>query len=330
MRAPSCAGLEAGEEVILCRVEERWEVAVARIRFGREALCLALQNFILFLGHLLEMSGETSKIDQILAAVGRAKLPEKKEFTDLEGQSLRVMETKWSAVAQEIRAGTMALFPASEEFLMYVGRYLIGRAESKSSEKSWAEKQQLMMQGFYRSLIADNVHIAAELRIKVPSGTDDQIREWFAMGKNLIYEPSEYEIPGARLMAALPHRMLVDDPGQIVWEPVREGRWLLVDAQEHCPGAGDRSYRGYEMALERGRRIITLPQYAILWYIGGLGGEILDPETDTLLATRYGADSVLHAFGRCAMRDLRFSVGEWRHTTKKHPKMGVRLVEVVA
>jgi len=311
-------------------VEERWEVTVARIRFGREALCPALQNFLLFLGHLLEMAGETSKIDQILAAVGRANLPKEKEFSALEEQSLRVMETKWSDMAQEIRAGTMALFPASEEFLMYVGRYLVGRAEPESSEKSWAENHRDTLLDFYRSLGAGGVHVAEGLQIPVPSCAGGQIREWFAIGKNLIYEPSEDEVPVARLMAALPHRMLADNPEQIVWEPVREGRWLLVDAQEHCPRAGERSFRGFNMTLGKGQRIITLPQYAILWHLGGLGGEILDPETDTLLATRYGADSILHAFGRCALRDLRFSVGEWRHTTRNNPKMGVRLVEVVA
>ncbi|MFH2136571.1 MAG: hypothetical protein ABII19_03010 [Patescibacteria group bacterium] len=330
MSRQSCPGLEVGEEVVLCRVEERWEVTVARIRFGRDALCLALQNFLLFLGHLLEVAGETSKIDQILAAVGRAKLPEGKEFGALEEQSLRTMEAKWSNVAREVRTGTMALFPACEEFLMYIGRYLTSRAEPKSSEKSWAEKQRDMMLDFYHSLKVGNVHIATELQIQVPSCTDDRLREWFAIGKSLIYEPSETEVPVAKLMTSLPHQMMADDPGKIVWEPVREGRWLLVDAQEHCPRAGERSFRGFNMVLERGQRIMTLQQYATLWHFGNTSGEILDLETDTLLATRYGSDSVMHAVGRCAVRDLRFSVGEWRHTMMKHPKMGVRLVEVVA
>jgi hypothetical protein len=316
-------GLDAGEDVALCKVEGRWEKTVVRIRFGLEPLCPALQKFLLFLGHLLEAAGETTRIDEILAAVGRAKLPDKKGLIDVEDQSLRVIETRWTEMVREIRAGTLAFLPPLEEFMKYVGRYLIGRAE-KTPERSWAEKQQQMMWEFCSSRGIVGVDIP------IPPRSDEQIREWFAAGKNLIYEPSEEEMPVARLMAALPHRLLVDDPEKIVWEPVRAGRWLLVDAQEHCPRIGERSYQGFQKILEAGKRCMTFRQYALLWYVGNTGGEILDPETDTMLATRYGADSILHAFGRCALQDLRFSVGEWRHTMKKHPKMGVRLVEIIA
>ncbi len=329
MSARSSPGLDAGEDVVLCVAEERWEKTVTRIRFGLEPLCLALQNFLLFLGRLMEEAGEASKIDQILAVVGRAKLPDKKGLTELESQSLKMIELKWAEMTVETRAGALQLSSASEEFLMYVGKYLVSRAEPKSSEKSWAEKQRDTMLDFYHSRKVDDIHIAAALQIPVPSCTDDRLREWFALGENLIYEPSEDEVPVWKLMASLPHRMLADDPAKIVWKPVREGRWLLVDAQEHCPKVGDRSFRGHNMALKEGQRILTLPQYAILWHIGGLGGEILDLKTDTMFATQYGADNIVHAYGSHALSNLQFSVGEWGRTTTKHPKMGVRIARII-
>lgn len=329
MRRQSCSGLEAGEDLLLCRADAKWNKTAADIHFGKEALCPALQKFLLSFARLLEQAEMDIKIDVILAAVGVARLPDKKGLSEIEEQSLRVIEKKWADLVREVRGGaefSLDFSREAQEFVRSVGGYLVGRVLKRTA----AEKQQLMMQGFYRALKVGNDYLAEEINIPIPPRTDEEIRGYFAEGKNLIYEPSEKEVPVARLMAALPHRMLADNPEQIVWEPVREGRWLLVDAQEHCPRAGDRSFRGYNMTLEKGQRIITLPQYAVLWYVGSYGGEIIDLETDTMLATRYGQDSVLHSFGRCALRDLRFSVGEWRHTTTKHPKMGVRLVEVVA
>jgi len=325
MSRQSCSGLEVGKDIVLCSVEVKWDKTVADIRFGEEALCPALQNFLMSFGRTMERAGETVEIDGILAAVGVARLPDKKGLTEIDDQGLRVMEKRWEDLARDVRAEAADFSLASQEFVRVVGRFLVSQIVKRSS----AEKQQLMMQNFYRSLKAGGVYIAEKICIPVPPCADEQIEEWFALGENLIYQPSEEEVPTAKLMAALPHQ-LMDDPEKIIWEPVREGRWLLVDAREHCPRIGERSFRGYSMALKRGQRIITLPQYAILWHVGSAGGEILDLETDTLLATRYGADSVMHAFGKGALKDLRFSVGEWRHTTKKHPKMGVRLVEIIA
>lgn len=326
MRTPSQPGLGVGESILLCSAEAKWDKTVADIRFGKEALCPALQKFLLFFAHLLEQAGMIIEIDGILAAVGVARLPDEKGLTEAEDVSLGAIESKWGNLVNDVRAGTADFSLTSQEFVRVVGRFLV----SQTVMRPWAEKQQMMMREFYCSLRVEGDHIARDICIPTPPRADEEIQKYFADGKNLIYEPSEDEVPVAKLMAALPHRLLVDDPGQIVWDPVREGRWLLVDAQEHCPRIGERSFRGYSMTLERGQRILTLPQYAILWHVGSAGGEILDPETDTLLATSYGADSVLHAYGRCALRNLQFSVGEWRHTMRKHPKMGARLAEIVA
>lgn len=324
MSRQSCPDFGAGEAAVLCKAEKTWDRAVAEIRFGKEALYPALQNFLMSFGRTMERAEVPIEIDEILAKVGVARLPDKKGLTELEDQSLRILERRWDDLAGKIRGGERGL-SFFQGFVGDVGRYLL----SQIVKRPWAEKQQLMMQEFYRSLRVEGAHIARDICIPTPPRADEEIQKYFADGKNLIYEPSEGEVPVARLMASLPYRMLADDPAKIIWEPVREGRWLLVDAQEHCPRVGDRSFRGYNMVLEKGQRILTLPQYAILWHVGSAGGEILDLETDTLLATRYGADSILHAYGR-ALQDLQFSVGEWRHTTGKHPKMGARFAEVVA
>jgi len=320
----SCPGLEAGEAALLCRVEERWNSVVAKISFGLEPLCPALQNFLLFLGHILEVAGETSEVDMILANVGRAKLPDGKGLSELESQSLRVIEERWTNTAREIRVSTLSLQLGFYEFMMFVGKYLLGRAGPKLAVgRSCAEKQQRVMEEFYRS------RGFSEVKVPLVSIGDEQMSLWFADGKNLIFEPSERDLSVELLMQQLPHEFKLDDPAKIIWEPVEEERWLLVDAEEQCPQVGERSFEGFRLALEDGQRILTLPQYAITWHLGGAGGEILDISTDTMLATRYGADSVVHAFGNFATRDLTFSIGEWRHLATRHPRMGIRTARIV-
>lgn len=191
----SWLNLEAGEAVLLCRVEERWDSVVAKVQFGLEPLCPALQRFLLFLGHLLEVAGETSEIDLIIATVGRTKLPDGKGLSELEAQSLRMIEEKWNNTAREIRAGTLSLSLGFREFMMLVGRYLLSRAESRPlGGRSCAEKQQLTMQDFYQS--------RGFSRVEIPlvSCADEQMNLWFSAGKNLIFEPSERDVPIERLM----------------------------------------------------------------------------------------------------------------------------------
>jgi len=317
----SCLNLETEEAVLLCRVEERWDAVVAKIQFGLEPLCPALQRFLLFLGRLLEVAGETSGVDLILAAVGRAKLSDEKGLSELEAQSLTVLDQKWSNLVREVRAKTVSLIPGLKDFMRATGHYILCHAEPNISTS--AEKHRRSIQDFYVSRGFRDV-VVPPLNC-----TGEELNRWFSEGRNAIYEPSNKEVSAALIGLQLPFKSLVDDPSQIAWERVSEGRWLLVDAQEHCPRIGERSYEGFTFTLEEGQQIMTLRQYAIAWHLGSVDGEIMDLETDTLLSTRYGTEGVLHAYASLALANLRFSVGEWRNLGTKHPKMGIRIVTVI-
>ncbi len=318
----SCSELEADEEAILLLAERQWRAIAEEIRSGREPLCLAFVSFLMFLGGLLEKIGEESEVDSILIPIGRKKLPDRKGLTELERESLATLERTWLDTAQEIRGGGNLLPLGWREFMKIIGKYLLGRAE----EEPLAERHRALFQEFYNSRQCGGIIVPP-----LPC-TDEQLRSWFAEGWNLIYEPSEREITAWLLSTRLEYRLLLDDETKIGWEVVREGRWLRVQANEWCPRVGERSYRGFTLALQPGQMILTLSQYAILWHFGAEDGALLDLNTDTMLATPYGddgTDSIIHAYGTCALDTLTFSVGEWRHVANKHPKMGVRLAEII-
>lgn len=314
--------LDAGDEVLLCRADDKWYKTATKIRMGVVPLWQGLQGFLMFLGTLLEKVEESVEVDAILASACRdVTLPERRDLTELESASLAVLEEKWLNMVREARAGTLSPPEGCKEFMRLVGKYLSGFSTQKKSPL--VEQHRTLVELFYHSRKIGGVRVPP-----LPS-TDEQLRAWFVEGKNLIFEPSEKDAPGKTLLSKLPHRLL-DDPEQIVLEPVEEGRWLLVDAAERCPRVGERSYKGLTLSLEPGQRILTLPQYAILWHFGGADGALLDLETDTMLATRYGADSVVHAFGNLALSALEFSVGEWRHLMRAYPKMGVRTARIIS
>jgi len=320
----SCTELEAGEEEFLRKEEERWGKTVEEIRSGFESLCLALQKFLLVLGHSLELIGEDNEVDVILANIGRATLPNKMELTELEGQSLKIIEGKWSEFVREARAGTMSLPSAMKEFMRIVGKYLICHAQPKSlTERSLVEKHYCSVREFFRSRGFRDVDVPPL------NCTDEDLRKWFAEGKNVIYEPSDKEVSVALLTLQLPFKLLVEDPRQIVWEPVKKGRWLLVDAQERCPRVGERSYEGFAFVFEESQQILTLRQYAILWHFGSISGEVLDLETETLLSTPYGAEGILYAYSNLALCSLKFSVNKWLKLGDRHPLKGIRTVRVI-
>lgn len=330
MRTPSQPSLGVGEGILLCSADAKWNKTVADINFGKEALCPALQLFLLSFGRLLEQAGMAIEIDGILAAVGVARLPDKKGLSEIEEQSLRVMEKRWTDLTRDVRGGTADFSKESQEFVKSVGGYLVSRIVKRTA----AEKQQLMMQNFYNSLRVGGAPVG---RVNVPHLPlpDEDFRKAFEAGRNLIYEPSEDEVPVQRLLQALPPRMILDDPSKIRLELVKVGRWLLVDSQPYCPDVGRRSFRGFNMALSGGQRIMTLGQYLIAWHIGAESGEILDSETDTMLATPYGDDGIVHAYAPQVMNEravdeLQFTVGEWRRLTIPNPKMGIRRVEAIA
>lgn len=325
MRTPSQPSLGAGERIILCGADAKWNKTVADIHFGKEALCPALQRFLLFFAHLLEQAGVAIEIDGILAAVGVARLPGEKGLSEIEEQSLRVMEKKWADLSEDVRGGAADFSRVSQEFMRSVGGYLVSRIV----KKTLAEKQQLMMQNFYDALGVGKVIVP---HLPFP---DEYLQASFTIGRNFIYEPPEDKVSIRLLLQVLPPKMILDDPSKIRLEEVRRGRWLLVDSQSRCPNAGKRSFRGFSMALSGGRRIMTLGQYLIAWHVGAEGGEILDSETDTMLATPYGDDGIVHAYApqvmdERAMDELQFSVGEWRCLATPRPNMGIRCVEVVA
>jgi hypothetical protein len=317
--------LDAGDGILLCRIDEKWHETTTKIKWGVIPLWQGLRNFLMFLASTLERAGEEVPADTILALVYRdSTLPEQRgRLTELESASLSALEERWRDLVREARAGTLSLPEGCKEFMRFVGQELLVQVGSKpSASRSCAETQRIVMEDFFRS---------RGFRVEIPPffSTDEQIKEWFTVGKNIIYEPSEGEVPVRLLMEQLPHKLKLDHPEKIVWEPVKEGHWLLVEATERCPRIGERSFQGFEAALQPGQGILTLQQYAITWHLGGIGGEILDVETDTMLATRYGAESIVHAFGNFAPRDLAFSVGEWGRLGASHPKMGVRIARII-
>ncbi|MFA5413655.1 MAG: hypothetical protein WC348_03895 [Patescibacteria group bacterium] len=294
------------------------------MRFGLDSFCQALQNFLLSAGRLLENAGEDSDLDMILRAVGKVTFPDEKMLTKDQETRLTELEKAWSDLVKEVRADTRSLLPGLEEFMKLVGKDLLRQDEPKPAVLGpWAEKHRCSVQTFYGSRGFRSVEVPP-LRC-----TDDDLHRWFSEGGNLIFEPSDKDASVALFILQLPFKSLVEDPSQIAWEPVKEGRWLLVEAQERCPRVGERSYDGFICSLKPGQKILTLRQYDILWHLGSAGGEILDLETDTMLATGYGADGIVHAYGSRALSDLQFSIDEWKYTTRKHPGMGVRIARII-
>lgn len=316
--------LDAGREILLCKIDEEWYKTTTKIRWGVVPLLQGLRSFLMFLGSTLERAGESVEVDTILALIYRdVAVPKTSEPNKPDLASLDFLEGKWRDVVREARAGTLFLSDGCREFMRFIGQTLHDQVRPRPpAARSCAETQRLEMEKFFRSR-------GFEVDVPSLSSSDEQIREWFATERNIIYEPSWSEVPPGALMERLPHDLKLDDPGKIVWERVEKGRWLLVEAAERCPRIGERSFRGFEAALQEGQRILTLPQYAITWHLGGIGGEILDVETDTMLATRYGAESIIHSFGNFALQDLAFSIGEWSRLSAPHPRMGIRLAREI-